>query len=151
MRRRSAPQPDPEFFIDRSLGRHVVADALRTEGLTVHTLASVYGEQEGQQVADEDWLRLAGEKGWLVLMKDDSIRRRPAELAAVREAEVRAFCVTNANLTGRQYADLLVRHRHRIIQRSRRPGPYVYGVYEDGLRQLWPPAGRASSTTSPAG
>ena len=140
MRRRSAPQPDPEFFIDRSLGRHVVADAFRAEGLTVHTLASVYGEQEGQHVADEDWLRVAGTEGWLVLMKDDSIRRRPAEIAAVQEAAVRAFCVTNASLTGRQYADLLVIHRHRIIQRGRHAGPYIYGVYEVGLRQLWPSA-----------
>ena len=138
MRRRSAPPPDPEFFIDRSLGRHVVADALRAEGLTVHTLASVYGEQEGQHVADEDWLRLAGGRGWLVLMKDDSIRRRPRELAAVQDAAVRAFCVTNASLTGAQYAALFVRHHHRIIQWGRHAGPYIYGVYERGLDRLWP-------------
>lgn len=139
MRRRSAPQPEPEFFIDRSLGRHVVADALRAAGLTVHTLASVYGEQPGQHVPDEDWLHLAGSRGWLVLMKDDSIRRRPRELAALREARVRAFCVTNASLTGDEYAALLIRHRHRIVQRGRQGGPYVYGVYPRGLQLLWPP------------
>ena len=138
MRRRSAQQPDPEFFIDRSLGRHVVAKALREVGLTVHTLSSVYGEAEGQRVSDEDWLRLAGACGWLVLMKDDSIRRRPWELTALQEAKVRAFCVTNASLTGQQYADLIVRHRHRIIQRGRHPGPYVYGIYDRGLGRLWP-------------
>ena len=115
-----------------------MADALRAEGLTVHTLASVYGEQEGQSVADEDWLRVAGTQDWLVLMKDDSIRRRPHELAALSEANVRAFCVTNASLTGAQYAELFVRHRHRIIQRSRHPGPYVFGIYDRGLSRLWP-------------
>jgi hypothetical protein len=37
----------PEFFIDRSLGRRHLADALRAQGFVVHTMASVYGEQAG--------------------------------------------------------------------------------------------------------
>jgi hypothetical protein len=43
----------PEFFIDRSLGRRVVPNALRASGLIVHTMASVYGEQVGQGLRDE--------------------------------------------------------------------------------------------------
>jgi hypothetical protein len=31
---------DPEFFIDRSLGRRVVPDALRASGLIVHTMTT---------------------------------------------------------------------------------------------------------------
>lgn len=116
-----------------------MAEALRGVGLTVHTLASVYGEERAQKVPDVEWLALAGANEWVVLMKDDAIRRRPAELAGLTAARVRAFCVTNASLTGEQYAALLVAHRFRIAQRCRRPGPYVVGVYEDGLRQLWPP------------
>lgn len=139
MPRRSGPPPDPTFLIDRSLGRLVVAQALREVGLGVETLASIYGEHKSQRVPDEEWLELAGERGWLVLMKDDSIRRRPAELAALQEARVRAFCVTNANLRGVQYAELIVSQRHRIIQRGRHPGPYVFGIYPSGLTRLWPP------------
>jgi hypothetical protein len=112
-----------------------VPDALRAAGLTIHTLASVYGEQEGQRVADTEWLTLAGERDWAVLMKDDRIRRRPRELGALRQAGVRAFCVTNAALTGEEYAARA--HRHRIVHRCGHPGPYLYGVYEDGLRALW--------------
>ncbi len=116
-----------------------MADELRAAGLIVHTLTSVYGEERGQTVHDEEWLALAGARGWAVLMKDDSIRRRPAELAALRAAEVKAFCVTNANLSGEEQARRLVAHRHRIVQRCRRPGPFVYGVYDRGVRLLWPP------------
>jgi hypothetical protein len=47
---------DPEFFIDRSLGRRVVPDALRASGLIVHTMASVYGERVAQGLRDETWL-----------------------------------------------------------------------------------------------
>lgn len=53
----------PEFFIDRSLGRHIVPDALRAAGATVHTMADVYGERIGQGLSDEEWLREAGERG----------------------------------------------------------------------------------------
>jgi len=51
---RRAPPPPPEFFIDRSLGRHHLAAALTDCGLVVHTLASLYGEQKAQTVADEE-------------------------------------------------------------------------------------------------
>jgi hypothetical protein len=117
-----------------------VAEELRASGLVVHTLASIYSEERGQAVHDEAWLALAGERGWAVLMKDDSIRRRPAELAALRAAAVKAFCVTNANLTGEEQARRLVINRHRIVQRCRRRGPFIYGVYESELRLLWPQA-----------
>jgi hypothetical protein len=67
----------PEFFIDRSLGRHIVPDALRAAGATVHTMADVYGERMGQGLSDEEWLRNAGRQGWAVLMKDAKVRHRP--------------------------------------------------------------------------
>jgi hypothetical protein len=34
----------------------------------------------------EDWLRIAGERGWVVLTRDDRIRYRPAEQRALIEA-----------------------------------------------------------------
>lgn len=135
MSRRELP---PEFFIDRSLGRKHLADALRAHGLVVHTMASVYGEQAAQRVADERWLRDVGAYGWIVLMKDDAIRRRPAEREALIESGVRAFCLTNAQLRATQQTERFVSNRHRIIQQARKPGPYIFGVYERGLRRLWP-------------
>jgi hypothetical protein len=131
-------QPPPEFFIDRSLGRRHLAEALRALGLTVHTMALVYGERPAQEIADERWLRDVGAKGWIVLMKDDAIRRRPAELAALVDAGVRAFCLTNAQLRAAEQTERFVSNRHRIIQQARKPGPYIFGVYEDGIRRIWP-------------
>jgi hypothetical protein len=52
---------------------------------------------------------------------------------------VRVFCLTNGNLTFREQAAGFVRHRFRMIQLARHPEPFVYGVYADGLRRLWPP------------
>jgi hypothetical protein len=129
----------PEFFIDRSLGRHIVPEALGEAGAVVHVMAEVYGERIGQGLADADWLRDAGKHGWVVLMKDDRIRYRPAELEALTVSAVRAFCLTNANLRGTDMAQRFVEQLPRISRIANdRPGPYVYGVYADGVRPLWP-------------
>jgi hypothetical protein len=88
----------PEFFIDRSLGRKHLAEALEELGLTTHTMASVYGERIAQELEDERWLADVGQHDWIVLMKDDAIRRRPSERDVLEAANVRAFCLTNAQL-----------------------------------------------------
>jgi hypothetical protein len=129
----------PEFFIDRSLGRHVVPDALRQAGAVVYVMADVYGERIGQGLSDEEWLRDAGGHGWVVLMKDAKIRYRPAELQVVIDHSLRAFCLTNANLRGVEMAERFVENLPRILRiASEKPGPYIYGVYSDGVRPLWP-------------
>ncbi|MEA2138303.1 MAG: hypothetical protein QOG56_1453 [Solirubrobacteraceae bacterium] len=130
----------PEFFIDRSLGRHVVADALREAGVTVHVMADVYGERIGQGLADEEWLHDAGERDWVVLMKDAKIRYRPAELGVIIDHGLRAFCLTNANLRGAEMAARLVANLPRILRVAQEPGPYIYGVYGTSVRRLWPRA-----------
>jgi hypothetical protein len=127
----------PEFFVDRSLGKGIV-DGLRAAGLTVHSMAEVYGEVKAQRLPDETWLRDAGKNGWIVLTKDDPIRRRPAERDALTDAAVRVFCLTNRNLRGVEQTARFVSNRHRIIRQARKPGPYIYGVYEKGLKHLWP-------------
>jgi len=50
------PQPPPEFFIDRSLGRIVVTEAIRGTGHVVHTMAEVYRGRD-EQVKDVEWIR----------------------------------------------------------------------------------------------
>jgi predicted nuclease of predicted toxin-antitoxin system len=140
----SPTPPDlPEFFVDRSLGRHLLPDALREAGFTVHTLATVYGEECAQVVKDEVWLRLAGERDWVVLTKDDAIRRRPAELAMVKKHAVKVFCLRSGNLTGLEQRERFLSHIDRIVQRSRQPGPWIDGVYQHRVLRLWSPSGSA--------
>lgn len=127
----------PEFFVDRSLGKSVV-EALRETGLTVHSMADVYGEERAQRLADAVWLGDAGRKDWIVLTKDDAIRRRPAERDALTKAAVRCFCLTTAQLRGAAQIERFVNNRNRILRQARKPGPYIYGVYESGLKRLWP-------------
>ena len=131
-------RPAIEFFIDRSLGRRHLAQALGDLGFTVRTMASVYGEQIAQELDDERWLADAGEHDWVVLMKDDAIRRRPAERDALSEAKVRAFCLTNAQLRALEQSTRFVSNVERIQRQAEKPGPYIYGVYDGYIRRLWP-------------
>lgn len=132
-------EQNPEFFVDRSLGKSIV-EGLRDAGLTVHSMADIYGEKRAQLLADEVWLRDAGENDWIVLTKDDAIRRRPAERDALTQAAVRVFCLTNRSLRGAAQTERFVSNRHRILRQARKAGPYIYGVYEGRLKRLWPGA-----------
>lgn len=126
-----------EFFIDRSLGKSI-AEGLRDFGLVIHTMASVYGEKRAQGLADEIWLRDVGARGWVVLTKDDAIRRRPAERDALIDASVRVFCLTAAQLRGAEQLARFAENRERILRRARQPGPFIYGVYAGRIARLWP-------------
>jgi predicted nuclease of predicted toxin-antitoxin system len=116
------------FFVDRSLGRRIVPSALRDAGYDV----VVHDDIFAANADDEIWLAEAGRRGWIVLMKDDRIRYRPRERAALEAAGVQAFALTNANMTGEQQAHLLRTHATRI-QRfcTEHPGPFVVGVYQE--------------------
>lgn len=69
-------------------------------------------------------------------MKDDHIRRRPAEVAALRDARVHAFCIANANLTGTRQADLFLRHQAQIFARCGEPGPTLDSISRAGMRPI---------------
>jgi hypothetical protein len=71
-------------------------------------------------------------------MKDAKVRHRPAQRQAIETYAVRAFVVTNANLTGADQAERLVSNLNRIAKFAQHPGPYICGVYIDNVRLLWP-------------
>lgn len=72
----SQPEQPLRFFLDRSLGRKAVPEALRAEGWDVITLAEHYGMPADEQVADTDWIKEAAQREWPILMKDKRIRHR---------------------------------------------------------------------------
>ena len=140
----SGPRPGPgppEFLVDRSLSQVLLPGELRRAGLVVHTLAGALGDQAGRALPDAEWIALAGGRGWVVLTRDDRLRRRPAARQAITGGKVRVFCLATAGLNFSGQARYFVANRLRIIRAARRPGPYVYSVYQDRIRKLWPQAG----------
>lgn len=123
----------PHFFLDRSLGRIRVPEGLRNAGWSLTTLAEHYGMPIDQSVADVDWLELCGTKRWAILMKDDRIRRRPAEAAALVAANVPAFCIANANINTEGILRLLLGFEGDIMARCEL-APTLYIITSGGLR-----------------
>lgn len=124
------------LFLDRSLGRRQVPDLLRAAGLCLHTLAEIYGIPADETIADVDWLARAGREGWVVLMKDERIRYRPAERAALVGNCVRAFCLTSGNLRAAEMAELYISVLDKLTAACATPGPFMYVVSRSGLRRI---------------
>ena len=72
------------------------------------------------------------------LMKD-AVHRIEAQREVMERHEVEAFLLVNRHLKGEEQCAFVVANLNRIIQRSRRPGPFVYGSYKDRLKKVWPP------------
>lgn len=78
MKRDQDPLENAVFFVDRCLGKKCVASALRETG---HR-AEVHDDHFPQDAKDEEWLPVVGERGWLVITRDDRIRYHSLEAAA---------------------------------------------------------------------
>lgn len=128
--------PPPVFFLDRGLGRFIVADAIRRRGHEVLTMADVYPDGKDERVPDDDWILRANEEDWVALTKDYSIVRD--HIQTLSQTRLRVFALNNANLTGPQMAERFDLHLNRILQRSSKPGPYIYVVGSKSVDQRWP-------------
>jgi prevent-host-death family protein len=72
------------FFVDRQFGRFIVPEALRAAGAKVEA----HDDHFAQNTPDVEWLTQVGKRGWVVISKDQNIRRNPLELAAYEAAKV---------------------------------------------------------------
>ena len=104
------------FFIDRSLGSRLLSAALRSAGARVE----IHDDHFPQDTPDSEWLTEIGKRGWVVLSKDVRIRRDKSERAALLEAGVKAFLLTQQGLTGADMATIFVRAMPEMTRRASR-------------------------------
>lgn len=132
--RSKPPEPTPPpLFVDRSLGRHVIPDALRALGAEVHA----HDDHFPQNAPDDVWLPIVGNRGWAVLTKDTKIRLRDTELAALVSGRVRAFVLTSGDMTGPEIARVLSLALPRIARFCHRHDPpFIARVSRTGAIQL---------------
>jgi len=131
----AARQPELTFFVDRSLGGKVVAQALRQQGEKV----IVHDDVFPQDAFDEVWLTQAGAEGWIVLSKDRRIRYRANEHAALKAAKVRAFVLTGGNMPGEAMAQAFIEALPRMKElAATRTPPFLATVSAGGrIALLW--------------
>jgi len=123
------------LFIDRNLGRHVLADKLREAGIR----CEVHDDHLPQDATDETWLQFIGEKGWIAIGRDKNIRYRGPEKAALIQANARLIVVRAKNTTGPDIADLIIKHINRIYRFSNKhDAPFIAGITRDGKITKYP-------------
>jgi len=130
----SDKQPDePVFFSDEGLGDNIVPGILSRAGFSVEKFIDHF--PKGTQ--DTVWLTEVGKRGWVVLSKDKMIRKRRLEREALLNANVAAFILTSANLTGEEMGRIFVRARSRMLEfLCKYPRPFMAAVTRDGKVKL---------------
>jgi hypothetical protein len=124
----AAKPPEIVFFIDRSLGKIDVPNALRADGYA----CQIHDDHFSQTTEDAAWLQAVARHGWVVLTKDERIRFRPLELRALEFAGVRAFIMICGNVRGAQTAEILRKAMPRILKAvTGDRGPFIYHVYKN--------------------
>lgn len=132
----SHPDGLPDLFLDRSLGRIKVPRLLRAAGLRLVTLSEHYGVPADEGFADDEWLELAGRRGWVVFMKDTRIRYNRAEREAVKAHRVRCFCLANQSLAGDEMAARFLGNLAAIERACEERGPFIYAVHRTRIEKL---------------
>ena len=118
-----------KFFIDNNLSRQLAA-GMYAFGEDVMHLRDKFAEDTD----DEEWLEFIGSKGIVLITRDLAIRRKPAELAALKQHKVRAFFLGGKNLDRCSLIQQLVRNWPRIkVIANRKKAPFAFRV---------PPRGR---------
>jgi hypothetical protein len=126
----------PELLLDRSLGGIAVPALLRAAGLRVHTLAEIYPSGADDDVDDAEWLRYAGQRGWPVLLKDQRIRYRAVERAAISAHGITAFCLTGGDLRPAVLAEQFLNVLDKVALACARPGPALLVISASGMRSV---------------
>jgi hypothetical protein len=117
------------FFLDHQIGRYIVAHALRKAGAHVEA----HLDHFKADAPDIEWIPAVGIHDWVLITKDQNIRRNPLERAAYKAAKLRGFVVTGKDMGGKELAELLVRSLPGMTRRAAgRPGPLLFTISRGG-------------------
>lgn len=117
------------IFIDRSIPKSV-AEALKA----VRSDVSWFEDQFPHNTKDIDWLPVAGQNDWLVIVRDKKIRTRPGERRSLVDNNVGCFIIYQAkNLTKWEYLKLIVGSLDKMEETFQsQPRPFICKIYSDG-------------------
>jgi hypothetical protein len=122
------------FFLDRCLGRNVVAEALIAQGIRVER----HDDHFPQDQTDAEWLPEVGRRGWIVLTRDKNFDKNQIELRALFNSGTASFVLTGKEMTGQQMADAYVAAMPtivRFLEKFRRP--FVARITRAGIVKVF--------------
>lgn len=113
------PPDAPTLFIDICAWSHRLGEALTAVGALFIALTQHFPSN----TPDEEWLREVGKQGWILLTRDEKIRRRPNELRAFRDHGAIGFVLTAGNASAADTAALVTRVYPKLIHKAKTAKP----------------------------
>lgn len=110
----SAPPERPTLFIDRCAWTRVLGERLTQADIPFVKHDSLFA----QDCPDEEWLRKVDGKGWLVITRDQNIRRKANEIAAFRGTRLCVFALASGNASGTDQAALIVELYPKFVKHA---------------------------------
>ena len=127
-------KPGVTFFIDRCLGKRLIAKTFQSSGIAVE----IHDDHFSEDAQDVDWLPEIGKRGWVVLTKDARISKNCLERMAVTSAGISMFILASQNLSGKQMADIFLGAVTKMQKFVRTyPAPFIAKIYRDGRVEMW--------------
>jgi hypothetical protein len=82
---------------------------------------------------DRVWLAAVGHRKWIVLTKDQRLRYRPVEIAALRSSGARVFVLVAGNLRGSDIASVFAAALPAMCRiLHTREGPFIARIARSG-------------------
>lgn len=118
------------FFFDNNLSHHLA------EGMKAFLEDAVHLQDEFPKNAeDADWLPTIGKRGWILVTRDERIRKNPAEIKAYRKHRVGAFFLGGKNRSRCELIRQLVRNWPRMKELSAKtPKPFAFRIPPKGTK-----------------
>lgn len=112
----------------------MIFQELRNAGLKVEA----HNTRFRHNTDDADWLRVVGEKKWIVLMRDLEIGRNPIELNALLNARVRAFALQRGDWPDGENAKLVLSVIPKILRVLRENNfPFIAKIMKNETVFIW--------------
>ena len=118
------------FFFDNNLSPAVVR-GLRGFGEDVRHLTELFTPN----TPDVEWLKRIGNENWILVTRDERVRRNPAELNAFKRYNVRAFFLGGKNRTRCDMIQQIVRNWPRMKEFANRlRPPFAFRIPPSGTK-----------------
>lgn len=122
------------FYFDRNFGRHF-PEALNK--LRPPVRVKWHQEQKFPTNFDDDeWLKIVGQRGWIVFSQDRRFHKNELELAAIKQFKIGCFYFPCASDKRWVSANLFVRRFDRLCYLAEsEKKPFIYRMYAN--RRMW--------------
>jgi hypothetical protein len=102
---------------------------LRELGFSVNPIKEIYPHGKDQFVRDPEWIRLCGEKNWVIVSGDKRLETVPENRQAVIDAKAKVFLLMDSESFPQEWAAAIIVGHERMKEiLDANPGPFFVNI-----------------------